>query len=220
MRDSWRDVLHVGLPAAGTNVIVPMGLALVTAMIADFGPKAVAGFGVASRVESLVLVPYYALSAIIGPFVGQNLSALREDRIQESLRLCAIFCIASGLVCAAGLALASGFVPTLFSDSPDVINVTKTFLWIAPIGYGTYGIVMFVNASFNGLGKPMPGVAVSVMRIALLYIPLAFLGKALFGIVGIFAAYALANLLSGAIGYVWARLVVRRLFETAQASGS
>jgi putative MATE family efflux protein len=220
MRDSWRDVLHVGLPAAGTNVIVPMGLALVTAMIADFGPWAVAGFGVASRIESLVLVPYYALSAIIGPFVGQNLSALREDRIQEALRLCAVFCIVSGLVVAGGLALASGFLPTLFSDSPEVINVTKTFLWIAPIGYGTYGVVMYVNASFNGLGKPMPGVAISVMRIVVLYIPLAFAGKALFGIVGIFAAYALANLLSGAIGFAWARLVVRRLFEPEQVSGS
>src|SRR5210317_208223 len=70
MRRSWRDILHVGLPAAGTNAIVPIGLTLITAMIADFGPKAVAGFGVASRVESMVLVLYYALSAIIGPFVG------------------------------------------------------------------------------------------------------------------------------------------------------
>ena len=218
LRQSWRDVLHVGLPAAGTNVIVPMGLALVTAMIADFGPKAVAGFGVASRIESLVLVPYYALSAIIGPFVGQNLSALREDRIQLSLRLCAIFCIASGLVIAAMLALASGFLPTLFSDSPAVIDVTKMFLWIAPIGYGTYGIVMYVNASFNGLGKPLPGVAVSVMRIIVLYIPLALAGKALFGVVGIFGAYALANLLSGVIAYTWARAVVRRLFEPARPS--
>jgi putative MATE family efflux protein len=216
LRQSWRDVLHVGLPAAGTNVIVPMGLALVTAMIADFGPKAVAGFGVASRIESLVLVPFYALSAIIGPFVGQNLAALREDRIQLSLRLSAIFCIASGLVIAAVLALASGILPTLFSDSPEVIDVTKTFLWIAPIGYGTYGIVMFVNASFNGLGRPMPGVAVSVMRIVVLYIPLALIGKSLFGIIGIFGAYALANLMSGGIAFAWARLVVRRLFRPEQ----
>jgi len=78
---------------------------------------------------------------------------------------------------------------------------------------------MFVNASFNGLGKPLPGVAVSVMRILLLYIPLAFIGRELFGIVGIFAAYALANLLSGVIGFVWARLVVRSLFEPVPASG-
>jgi putative MATE family efflux protein len=220
LRQSWKDVLHVGLPAAGTNVIVPMGLALVTAMIADFGPKAVAGFGVASRIESLVLVPYYALSAIIGPFVGQNLSALREERIQLSLRLSAAFCVVSGLVIAAVLALASGFLPRLFSDSPEVIEVTRTFLWIAPLGYATYGIVMFVNASFNGLGKPLPGVAVSVMRIVVLYIPLALIGKALFGIVGIFVAYTLANLLSGITAYVWARVVVRRLFEPTQALGA
>ncbi len=208
LRKSWSDILHVGLPAAGTNVIVPMGLALVTAMIADFGPKAVAGFGVASRVESLVLVPYYALSAIIGPFVGQNLTAQLDDRIQQALRLCAVFCIASGLLIAAALALVSGFLPTLFSDSPDVINVTKTFLWIAPISYGCYGIVMFVNAAFNGLGKPMPGVAISVTRILVLYVPLAFLGKMLFGVVGIFVAYAVANILSGILGYAW--IIARR----------
>jgi len=203
MRKSWADILHVGLPAAGTNVIVPMGLALVTAMIADFGPKAVAGFGVASRVESLVLVPYYALSAIIGPFVGQNLAAQRDDRIRQSLRLCAAFCIGSGLLIAAGLALASGFLPTLFSDSPDVIIVTKTFLWIAPISYGCYGIVMFVNAAFNGLGTPMPGVGISMTRILVLYVPLALVGKMLFGVVGIFGAYAVANILSGILGYAW-----------------
>jgi Na+-driven multidrug efflux pump len=182
-------------------------------MIADFGPKAVAGFGVASRIEALVLVMYYAISAIIGPFVGQNLAAGRGDRILQSLRLCAIFCVGSGLAIAAGLALMSGFLPTLFSDSPEVINVTKTFLWIAPIGYGAYGIVMFVNAAFNGLGNPMPGVAISVTRILVLYVPMALLGKAWFGIVGIFLAYTAANLLSGVLGYVWARRNARRLSD-------
>lgn len=213
MRKSWKDILHVGLPAAGTNVIVPMGLTLVTAMIADYGPKAVAGFGVASRIESMVLVPFYALSAIIGPFVGQNLAAAKENRILLSLRLCAGFCIASGLLIAGCLAFASGILPTLFSDSPDVTSVTQTFLWIAPISYGGYGIVMVVNAAFNGLGNPMPGVMISVTRILVLYVPLAFAGKALFGITGIFGAYAVANILSGILGYFWAKTNAHRLCE-------
>ncbi len=210
LRSSWGDILHVGIPAAGTNMIVPIGLAVVTAMIARFGPEAVAGFGVASRIESLVLVIYYAMSSTIGPFVGQNLSAGKEDRIQESLRLCARFCILSGLAIAAILALLSGGLPGLFSDNPDVTNVTRMFLWIAPISYGAYGVVMVVNAAFNGLGKPMPGVVISVTRIAALYIPLALAGQVLFGIAGIFAAYAIANILSGALGYVWAMRTVRR----------
>jgi Na+-driven multidrug efflux pump len=204
LRKSWADILHVGLPAAGTNAIIPIAMTLITAMIARYGPDAVAGFGVASRIESLVLVIFYALSSVIGPFVGQNLSAGRESRIQLSLRLTALFCVASGLVIALVLALASGFLPTLFSQNPDVTNVTRLFLWIAPIGYGAYGVVMVMNAAFNGLGKPMPAVYISATRMMVLYLPLAFIGKYLFGIAGIFTAYAAANLLSGLLSYLWA----------------
>jgi putative MATE family efflux protein len=217
LRSSWGDILHVGIPAAGTNAIVPIGLAVITAMIARYGPEAVAGFGVASRVESMVLVLYYAMSSTIGPFVGQNLSAGKEDRIQTALRLCASFCIMSGLAIAVGLALLSGVLPGLFSDNPAVTDVTRLFLWIAPISYGAYGIVMVVNAAFNGLGNPMPGVVISVTRILVLYVPLAFLGKALYGMIGIFAAYAVANILSGALGYFWARRNAHRLSERASS---
>ena len=215
LKRSWRDILHVGLPAAGTNAIVPVGLAVITAMIARFGPEAVAGFGVASRIESLVLVMYYALSAVIGPFVGQNLSAGKEDRIQLSLRLCAAFCVSSGLFIAVLLALLSGFLPTLFSDNEAVMSVTRMFLWIAPISYGAYGIVMVVNAAFNGLGNPMPGVIISVTRILVLYVPLAMLGMRFYGIAGIFAAYAVANIISGVIGYYWAKTNAHRLCKVA-----
>ena len=215
MRRSWRDILHVGLPAAGTNAIIPVGMALVTAMIARYGPEAVAGFGVASRVESMVLVIYYAMSSTIGPFVGQNLAAGKENRIQLALRLCARFCILSGLVIAVVLALLSNLIPALFSDNDAVTSVTRLFLWIAPISYGAYGIVMVVNAAFNGLGTPMPGVMISATRIVVLYVPLAFLGKAMFGIAGIFGAYAVANFLSGLLGYYWAKINAHRMCEAA-----
>jgi putative MATE family efflux protein len=210
LRQSWRDVLHVGIPAAGTNIIVPVGAAVVTAMIARFGPDAVAGFGVASRIESMMLVMYYALSAIIGPFVGQNFSAGKEERILRALWLCTAFSIGSGLVIAGLLAAMSGWLPGLFSDSESVQRVTSMFLWIVPVSYGTYGMVMVMNASFNGLGYPMPGVVISVCRIAVLYIPIALVAMQFFDIAGIFAAYAIANIVSGLGAYAWARSAVRR----------
>ena len=209
LRQSWRDILHVGIPAAGTNIIVPVGAAVVTAMIARFGPDAVAGFGVASRIESMMLVMYYALSAIIGPFVGQNFSAGKEDRILRALWLCTAFCIGSGLVIAGLLASMSDWLPGLFSDSESVRRVTSMFLWIVPVSYGTYGMVMVMNASFNGLGYPLPGVVVSVCRIAVLYIPIAVVAMQFFDIAGIFAAYAIANIVSGLGAYAWARSTVR-----------
>ncbi len=210
LRSSWKDILHVGIPAAGTNAIVPIGAAIVTAMIARYGPDAVAGFGVASRIESMTLVVYYAMSAIIGPFVGQNFSAGKEQRILLALRLCAWFCIGSGLLIAGLLALSSGFLPMLFSSSPDVIEVARMYLLIAPISYGTYGMVMVMNASFNGLGHPMPAVGISLGRIVVLYLPLAMIGMWLLNAEGIFGAYAVANVISGIIAYGWAKRTVRR----------
>ena len=210
LRQSWRDVLHVGIPAAGTNIIVPVGAAVVTAMIARFGPDAVAGFGVASRIESMMLVMYYALSGIIGPCVGQNFSAGKEERILRALWLCTAFSIGSGLLIAGLLASMSGWLPGLFSDSESVQRVTSMFLWIVPISYGTYGMVMVMNASFNGLGYPMPGVVISVCRIAVLYIPIALVAMQFFDVAGIFAAYAIANIVSGLGAYAWARSTVRR----------
>jgi len=217
LTSSWKDVLHVGLPAAGTNAIVPLGAAIITAMIARFGPEAVAGFGVASRIETMMLVAYFAMSSIIGPFVGQNFSAGREDRILRALWLCTLFCIGSGLAIAALLAVLSGIVPGFFSDSPDVVRVTQLFLWIVPVSYGTYGMVMVMNASFNGIGKPMPAVWISVARMLVLYVPLAFVGRFLFGVTGIFAAYAVANILTGIGSYVWARNTVHRLIQAQPA---
>jgi Na+-driven multidrug efflux pump len=170
----------------------------------------VAGFGVASRIESMMLVIYYAMSAIIGPFVGQNLSAAKEDRILHALRLCMGFCVASGLAIAVFLAIAANFLPSLFSESADVVSVARNFLWIAPVGYGAYGMVMVMNAAFNGLGQPMPAVAISVGRMLVLYVPLAVVGMFFFDARGIFAAYAAANIISGVIAYGWAMKTVRR----------
>ena len=213
LRKSWRDILHVGIPAAGTNAIVPIATAIITAMIAGYGPEAVAGFGVASRIESLALVMFYALSAVIGPFVGQNLSARNQDRILESMRLSMWFCLGAGLSMAALLALVSGALPTLFSDNDTVLGVARLFLIIAPIGYAGYGLVMTINAAFNGMGKPMPGVVVSLMRTILLYVPLALVGKHFYGIAGIFAAYAVTNVITGFVAYAWVKRTIHKLCE-------
>jgi Na+-driven multidrug efflux pump len=70
---------------------------------------------------------------------------------------------------------------------------------------------MTINAAFNGLGKPMPGVVVSLMRTIILYVPLALIGQHYFGIVGIFAAYSAANVITGFVAYAWVKKTIRGL---------
>lgn len=200
---SWRGILHVGLPAAGTNVIIPVANGVIVALVATYGPEAIAGLGIATRIEMFSLVIFFAMSGIIGPFVGQNLGAERRDRILLGLKQCYIFCIALGAAVAIVVGLAALPVSRLFSESTEAVEVAALYLWIVPISYGAAGIVMLVNAAFNGLGKPLPATTISVTRMVIVYIPLAFVGRELFGIPGIFAAYAASNLIVGAGAAYW-----------------
>ena len=130
------------------------------------------------------MVVFYAMSAIIGPFVGQNLGARKSARIVESLRVSAVFCLALGAVAAALLWLLAPWLSRLFSADPEVVAVTTSYLRIVPWSYGAAGIIMVMNAAFNGIGKPLPAVTISVVRTLFLYVPLAYGAAHLFGIVG------------------------------------
>jgi putative MATE family efflux protein len=202
---SWKRVLHVGLPAAGTNVIIPVSAGIIVALLAGYGDRAVAGYGAAIRLESLSLVLFFAMSAIIGPFVGQNLGARKPERIVEALRRSSIFCLLLGALIAIVLGLFAPQLSRLFSDDTDVVTVTTAYLRIVPLSYGAAGIIMVVNAAFNGIGKPLPAVVISLGRTLLLYVPLAYGASQLLGIPGIFAAACFSDVLSGIIAYAWFR---------------
>ena len=202
---SWKRILHVGLPAAGTNVIIPLSAGIIIALLAGYGDRAVAGYGAAVRIESLTLVVFFAMSATIGPFVGQNLGAGKPGRIVEALRHSVLFCLALGAAVAIGLSLLAPQLSRLFSHDTEVMAVTTSYLRIVPWSYGAAGIIMVVNAAFNGLGSPLPAVIISVTRTLVLYVPLAYTASRLMGIPGIFAAACFSDLLSGMIAYAWFR---------------
>jgi Na+-driven multidrug efflux pump len=195
-------LLHVGLPAAGTNLIIPAATAVVLPLVAGYGPGAVAGVGVAVRIEAVTMVVFYAMSAIMGPFAGHNLGAGRVDRIRQAIRQCAFFCLAWGAGVAVLLALAGGALAGLFNEQAAVVSAARLYLLVVPIGYGAAGIIMVLNAAFNGMGRPMPAVALSAIRMFGLYVPLAYGASSLFGLAGVFAATALSNLAVGQLGYL------------------
>ena len=206
---SSKEVLHVGIPAMATNMIIPISGSVLIAMVATHGTEAVAGFGVATRIESVALIFFYALSAVVGPFCGQNLGARDFDRLHTCQRIVLKFCFYSGLLLSVILALTGEWLATFFSSDPMVIDVTKTYLYIVPISYFAYGVVMCVNASFNGLRKPMPGVVISSARVIFVLLPFAWVGNHFFQVTGLMIATALSNIVVGVLAYVWIRGTIR-----------
>jgi putative MATE family efflux protein len=199
----WRDILYVGLPAAATQMIIPISIGVITSLLATFGAEAVAAFGIASRVESLAMIVLMAVAASLGPFVGQNWGAKQYGRVARAVKLSFWFCLAWGIVMAMLLGIGGATIARQFNQDPKVIAIAATYLWMVPISYGTAGIIQVASSSFNALGKPLPSAIMTVMRMLVLYIPLAYLGSHWFGIRGVFAATTLSNLAVGIGAYLW-----------------
>jgi Na+-driven multidrug efflux pump len=185
------------------NVIIPFASAIVIAMVAAYGTDAVAALGIAMRIEPLALIVFYALSGVVGPFFGQNFGAGKLERLHEALRVLTAFCLVFGAAMALLLGLSGTEIAGLFGGHAEVVAITATYFMIVPISYGAYGLVMSVNAAFNGLGRPWPAMMISAGRVLYVYLPLAWLGQHWWGITGIFVATALANILLGGWAWLW-----------------
>ena len=208
---SWNQILHVGLPAIASNLIVPMSSALVTALISSFGQSAVAAYGLAGRLEAFIIIIFMALGGAIAPFVGQNYGAQKFDRLKQGFVFCVAFSFIYALFCIGFFILSVDTLLGFFTTDPEVIKTAKIQLLYCPWGYGFLGLAVIANGSFNALGKPMPAMTISIGRTLLVYVPLAYWLASSMGIRGVFIAQVLANLLAGIVGFIWYQNVFKQL---------
>ena len=207
---SWREVLAIGIPSAMTNLIGPASLAITIVLLAPHSNAVVAGFGIASRIETLAIMVLMALAASTGPFVGQNWGAGQHARVLEAHRLAYRFALGYSLAICLLLAFWGRSIAGAIGDDAAVADAAYAYLLLVPATYGLLGVGMVASATFTALGKPMPALILSVSRMAAVYAPLALVGDWLFGYQGIFAAAAVANLLIGALSAYWIRRHLRR----------
>ncbi|CUH75178.1 putative efflux protein, MATE family [Tropicibacter naphthalenivorans] len=203
---SLRKIARIGGPAAASNAINPLGLSLVTSAAASLGDAQVAGFGAASRVQSLLFVPMLALSAGIGPVVGQAWGASKAGRAQDAVRLTFLTCLGYGALLALTLAFAAPWLARLMTDGGDAARYATLYLRWGALGFFGYGILVTANAAMNARDKALWSMGLSASRIALVYVPLAWAGALTLGFGGIVAAFVAANLWA----VLWALVLTTR----------
>ena len=218
--DSWRRILHVGVPSMASSLVTPMTTAFITWQVAQFGNEAVAGFGIASRVEGISLMALMALSAAVTPFTGQNYGAKYYDRVVGGMRFAYRWAMAYGLIVAIIMFFAASHIGDLFTDNPQAIATTTMHLTLVPWSYGFLGMSMISVSAFNAVGKPTPGMLVSMSRTIGVYAPLAFLLAWLLDLRGVFLAAFSANIIAGLLGFFWFRLAMKPYFEEQPAAAT
>lgn len=207
-----RAIIRVGLPAAFSNAINPLGLSILTALVALEGEAAVAGFGAAGRLQSFVIVPLLGLSGAIGAIVGQNWGAGRYDRAREAALYAAGFCVVWGLGVALAMIAAGESFAQVFTDDPAVVAQFALYLKIAAWGYAGFGLLIVGNGIMNAVDRAGLALMQSVARVFMVMLPAALLLQPGMGSAAIFTAELAANL----FGAVSAVVLVRHIFVKPQ----
>lgn len=205
--ESWKRILYVGIPSAGTKILVPLSVGVLTRLASRFGEHAVAGVGAAARVEAFAVMVIGALSAALIPFVGQNWGRGEFERVRIARKDSQLFSIGWGILCWVVFLAAAPAIARLFRDEPAVTRTIILYLWIVPAGYGLQGVCFLASAFFNAINRPRMSAGLQLTRIFLLYVPLACLGSYLLGLPGLLGGVALAEMLAGIVAIIWVRRV-------------
>jgi putative MATE family efflux protein len=209
--ESWKQILYIGLPTAATRIVIPLGAGVILSIVATFGSEAVAGFGVATRIEFFALTVVMSLASVLGPFVGQNWGAGKFDRIKSGMKFSYKFSLVWGFLIFLILVIFGSILGSFFSDDPNVISVTSLYLLIIPIGYGLYGVLVMATSALSVLKKPLHAAILTLTQTFILYIPMAYVGSYFFGLGGVFAALPISYLIAGIISkFVLNRIVLSR----------
>ncbi|MFN3710504.1 MAG: MATE family efflux transporter [Alishewanella aestuarii] len=206
----WRRILHIGMPAAVANMLTPIAMAILTVIIASYGPEAVAALGVGMRLESIACLVVLALSMTLPPVVGQNFGAGLLGRVQQAYFTACHFVLKWQAGVFLLLALLAYPITALFTQDQQVATYIRYFIWSLPLSYGLQGVIILTNSSFNALHLPAKAMILSLVRFFVCYIPLAWLGAKIAGVPGLFIGAMVGNLLTASLAYYWFKQVIQR----------
>lgn len=211
LSDYWK-VLSVAGPSSVGQLAGPLALAMVTPLVATHGEAAVAAYGVGQRIEAVAMIVPFALSAGLGPVMGQNWGAGRRDRARQAVQLALLWSFLWGLGLMFVIWLFRDAILVPFDLDPDAYKHAMLFLLIVPIALGFSGVVVNAVASTNAIGRSWVGMGFNGLKMIVLTLPLAFVGNWIGGLAGIFIGLTAGGVLSGLIVYG----IIRRLIKGPQ----
>jgi Na+-driven multidrug efflux pump len=201
-------ILKVALPSSGQILVASLALFVVTGLAARFGTEALAGYGLASRLELLVSSFVLAFGAATTTLVATSVGA---GAVARARRATLVSCALAGTVFEAiglSVALSGPWIAGLFSHAPNVVLAGAGYFKAIGLVYGFLAVSMMLFAAYQGWGRAMPPLLVSLFRVAVVLLGGWIILRQqaprlewLYGVVS--ASFVLAALLLGAVFILW-----------------
>jgi len=212
-----RPILTIAVPAILTQLATPIGQAYVTRSMSEFGEDAVSGMAIIGRLTPVAFGVMFALSGAIGPIIGQNYGAGKQERVKGALRDGLIFTICVVVFVSALLFFFREPIAALFNA--EGLSKQLVFLFCGPLAltYFFTGLIFLSNASFNNLGHPFYSTWINWGRHTVGTIPFVLVGGIWYGAPGVLIGQAAGGMIFGLLAIWLAFRVVDHAGKTVQA---
>jgi putative MATE family efflux protein len=196
--ETVKQLITIGTPASVEISTKAFSVTILTALVALAGPTPVAGYGIGTRITSMVVLPALGLARGVETVVGQNLGAGQIERAKRG-----VFA-ASGII-AGCLFVFSALVYVLAepiigvfitgSGAAEVVEIGAEYLRIVSVSYLFLGVFYIVQGAYRGSGSTRLAMSFAIVGFIVLRPVLAygFAEPVGMGATGVFIGDALTN---------------------------
>ena len=194
-----REIFKVGIPSILMQSIGSIMVFLMNKILLGFESTAATVFGVYFKLQSFVFMPVFGLNNGLIPIVAYNYGAGHKDRIKKTLKCGSIYAVSIMMI---GLILAQlipGPLLKMFNASDNMMSIGIPALRIICISFVFAGFAIVASGVFQGLGKSIYSLIVSVTRQLFVLIPAAYL-LSLTGVLNlVWLSFPIAEIVSVAV---------------------
>lgn len=163
-RDHFKAILGIGLASSLNATLANLTLTVITAAVGGFGVFAIAGYGIASRLDGLLVPIMFGFGTAAITVVGTNLGAGNVARARRAAWLNALTVGIALEVVGLFLALWPDAWLGWFSTQPEVLATGRTYLQIAGPFYGLTAFNIELYFAGQGAGRIGWPLVASVFR--------------------------------------------------------
>ena len=160
----FKQIIKQLLPASSALMVMFISGFVVQFALKEFGGHAVAAYGVALRIEQILLLPVLGMTGALLPIAGQNFGAKNYDRVRSALK----YCWGAGFLMAAfavpALLLGANFAMSLFTNDPDVISAGSSYLHVDAFLFPIYMMLFSINSLLQAFKKAIWTLYISIYR--------------------------------------------------------
>ena len=167
------DIIKVGLPASLSMIVMAVGQGVFNRILIYFSADTVAAYQVAGRIDMLVFLPIFSIAASLTTLVGMFYGAKKFDILRYTVKYGIVSAFLITVVMSFLLYIFAPNIIGFFTAEIAIIDVAVTFLRLFAFVYPLISVGITTGRVLQGLGKGLPVLVITIIRVLGVSAPLA-----------------------------------------------